>query len=307
MDDLRRMAIFSAVVEAKSFSEAARRIGIAKSAISKHISMLENHLGVRLLNRTTRQLSLTEAGETYYRSCTRLVKEASEAAQEVRQLQSQPMGTLKLSCTIAFGTNHLIPLISQFHEQHPELKIDLLLGDEMVNLVDEGIDLAIRVGWLSESNLVAKKLFTSQRIIVASPEYLKKHGTPQLPTELVNHNWIIVTLLRSPQRCTFRHNGKLQTIHMMSTTRTNSINAAHAFVLNSDGITAMSSYVVDDDIKQGRLVQLLPEYETDEVSIYAVYPDRHHVPAKVRLFIDALSAYCSEKETQYNANKPKDE
>ncbi|MEN8132476.1 MAG: LysR family transcriptional regulator [Pseudomonadota bacterium] len=293
MEDLKRMAIFSAVVDAKSFSEAARRMGIAKSAISKHVSLLEDHLGVRLLNRTTRRLSLTEAGEKFYPSCARIVSEANEATREVRQLQEHPVGTLKLSCTIAFGTKYLVPLLRKFHQDYPELKVELLLGDEVVNIINEGIDLAIRIGWLPESNLVARKLFTSPRIVVASPEYLQQHGTPQSPAELVNHNWIIVTLLPSPQRCTFNHNGQQQTVHMMSTTRTNNINAALAFALSGDGITAMSAYLIEEDIKAGRLVQLLTEYETGEVGIFAVYPDRHHIPAKVRLFINAVTDYCS--------------
>ncbi len=289
MEDLKRMAIFSAVVEAKSFSEAARRLGIAKSAISKHVSLLEDHLDVRLLNRTTRRLSLTEAGERFYQSCARIVSEANEATRDVKRLHEQAVGTLKISSTVAFGTKHLVPLLSDFHQQHPDLKVDLMLADDVVNIIEEGIDLAIRIGWLPESNLVARRLFTAPRIVVATPEYLKKHGTPQTPTELVNHNWILVTLLPSPQRCTFKRNGQQQTVHMMSTTRTNSIGASLAFVRNGDGITAVSSYLLKDDLESGRLVPLLTEYETDEVGVFAVYPDRHHIPAKVRLFIDALT------------------
>lgn len=289
MEDLKRMAIFSAVVDAKSFSEAARRMSIAKSAISKHVSLLEQHLGVRLLNRTTRRLSLTEAGEKFYQRCAHIVSEANEATREVRQLQEQPMGTLKLSSTVAFGTKHLVPLLSKFHQEHPELKVDLQLSDDVINIIEEGIDLSIRIGWLPESNLVARRLFTAPRIVVASPQYLKKHGTPRTPTELVNHNWIIVTLLPHPQRCTFKRNGQQQTVHIMSSTRTNSIGASLAFVRNGDGITSVSSYLIEEDIKAGRLVPLLTDYETEEVGVFAVYPDRHHIPAKVRLFINTLT------------------
>jgi len=293
MEYLKRMAIFSAVVEAKSFSEAARRLGIAKSAVSKHVSLLEDHLDVRLLNRTTRRLSLTETGERFYKSCARIVSEANEATRDVKRLQEQAVGTLRISSTVAFGTKHLVPLLSQFHQQHPELKVDLMLGDDVVSIIEEGIDLAIRIGWLPESNLVARKLFTAPRIVVATPEYLKKHGSPQTPTELINHNWILVTLLPSPQRCIFKlkHDGQQQTVHMMSTTRTNSIGASLAFVHNGDGITAVSSYLIKEDLKEGRLIPLLTEYEMDEVGVFAVYPDRHHIPAKVRLFIDLLTEW----------------
>lgn len=292
MENLKRMAIFSAVVEAKSFSEAGRRLDLAKSAISTQVSLLEDHLGVRLLNRTTRQLSLTEAGEKFYPRCASIVSEANEATNEARQLQDQAVGTLKLSCTVSFGTKYIVPLLSRFHQHHPELKVDLFLSDGIVNMVDEGIDLAIRLGWLSESNLVARKLFTSPRLVVATPEYLKQHGTPKSPTELINHNWIIISLLPSPQRFTFTRHGQQQTIHMMSATRTNSLDAALAFVRNGDGITAMSAYLVDEDIKSERLVPLLTEYETVGTGIFAVYPDRHYVPAKVRLFIEMLTDNC---------------
>ncbi len=292
MENLKRMAIFSVVVEAQSFSEAGRRLGIAKSAISKHVSLLEDHLGVRLLNRTTRQLSLTEAGEKFYAHCARIVSEAKEATREARQLQEQAVGTLKLSCTVAFGTKHIVPLLSKFHRDYPELKVELLLSDGVVNIVDEGIDLAIRIGWLPESNLVARKLFTAPRRVVATPEYLQQHGTPQLPTELVNHNWIVISLLPSPQRFTFSRHGQQQTVHMMSTTRTNSMDAALAFIRNGDGIGAMSVFLIEEDIKAGRLVPLLTEYETAAAGVFAVYPDRHHVPAKVRLFIEILTDYC---------------
>lgn len=291
MEDLKRMAIFSAVVDAKSFSEAARRLGIAKSAISKHVSLLEDHLGVRLLNRTTRRLSLTEAGEKFYLSCARIVSEADEATREARRLQDQAVGTLKVSAPVDFGTLHLVPLLSQFHQQQPDLQIDLRLGDEIVNIIDEGIDLAIRIGWLPESNLVARQLFTAPRIIVATPDYLEKYGTPQVPEELASHNWIVVTLLPTPQHCTFTRDGNKQTLHMASTTRTNSIGASLAFVRNSDGITAVSSYLIEEDIKAGRLIPLLSEYETDKVGVFAVYPDRHFLPAKVRLFINTLMAW----------------
>ena len=300
MEDLKRMAIFSAVVDAKSFSEAARRIGIAKSAVSKHVSLLESHIGVRLLNRTTRKLNLTEAGERYYQSCKQMVNVANDAKREVRRLQEQAVGTLRVSSTVAFGTKHLVPIISLFHQQHPELKIELLLGDEIVNMVDEGIDLSIRVGWLSDSSMVARKLFSTPRLVVASPDYLNKHGTPKTPTELVNHNWIIVTLLPSPQRCTFRLEGQQQTVHMMSTTRTNSINGSLAFVLNGDGITSISKYLIVDELESGKLIQLLPEYEPDHVGIFAVYPDRQYVPSKVRLLLDTLIDYGKQWEANHN-------
>ena len=288
MEDLKRMAIFSAVVEAESFSEAARRLGIAKSAVSKHISLLEDNIGVRLLNRTTRKLSLTGAGERYYVSCARIVSEAKEANLDVRQLQVHPSGSLRLSCTIAFGTRHIVPVLHKFHLRHPGLKIELLLDDHVVNIVDEAIDLAIRVGWPAESSLVARKLFDFPLRLVASPGYIQRFGTPDRPDELVSHNWIVVTLFPSPQHCTLTGRDRKFTVKMKSSSRTNNINAAHALALAGEGICLLADWLVDDDINSGHLVHLLPEYTTGTAGVYAVYPDRHHVPGKVRLFIDEL-------------------
>ncbi len=292
MEDLKRMAIFSAVVDAKSFTSAAKRMGIAKSAVSQHIKLLEKHLGVRLLNRTTRSLSLTESGERYYQSCMRIISEVEDATQEIRQLQSRAVGTLKLSSTVAFGVKHLIPILSQFHQQHPELKVDLLLDDDVLDIVEQGVDLSIRIGWLPETSLVARKLFSSPRIVVATPEYLEKRGTPKKPGDLSQHNWIVVSLMPTPLHHTFKRGRQHQKIQMSSTTRTNSIDASLAFVRNGDGITAVSAYLIEDDLEEGRLVPLLQDYEIEEVGIYAVYPDRHYVPTKVRLFIDVLKEYC---------------
>ncbi|HHJ16948.1 MAG TPA: LysR family transcriptional regulator [Gammaproteobacteria bacterium] len=294
MDDLKRMAIFSAVVEAESFSGAARRLGIAKSAVSKHVSLLEDSIGVRLLNRTTRKLSLTEAGERYYTSCARIVAEAEKANLEVRQLQDHLQGTLRLSCTIAFGTKHIVPVLHKFRQHHPELKIELLLDDNIVNIVDEAIDLAVRVGWPPESNLVARKLFEFPLKVVASPEYLQLNGTPKTPGELAEHNWIILSQFPSPQHFTFTHEGREQTVKMTSTFRTNNINAALALVLEGGGICMLANWLVDSDLESGRLLHLLPEYTTSKAGVYAVYPDRHHVPNKIRLFIDELAGHFSQ-------------
>jgi len=174
MENLKRMAIFYYVVEAGGFTAAARRIGIAKSAVSRHIVALEHDMGVRLLNRTTRQMSLTEAGEIYYQSCAKIVNEAENASRKISTSTGQLTGSLRIACPIALGNSFIAPLVKTFSEQHPELKIELLVSDELINLIDEGVDIAIRVGWLTDSNLIARKITDSRRVLCTSPEYIKK-------------------------------------------------------------------------------------------------------------------------------------
>ena len=175
MDDLRRMVNFYHVVNTHSFSGAARQLGIARSAVSRHISLLEKNIGVRLLNRTTRRISLTEAGETYYQSCARIVAEAEIAANRVNELQDEPVGTLKVTAPSSLGNPLITPLVSQFMQRYPTLNVELLLDDLVVDMVKEGIDVSIRVGWLDDSNFVARKLGDMPRFLCASPRWLSEN------------------------------------------------------------------------------------------------------------------------------------
>ena len=184
LDELRRMAIFAAVVDAQSFSEAARRLGMAKSAVSKQVSELELALGVRLMNRTTRRLALTEAGERFYGSCSRILAEAVEATQAVRDLQEQPKGTLRLTTSISFGARFVVPHVAEFAESYPEVRFELELTDRYVDLIESNIDLAVRVGSLEDSSLIARKLAPVEMHVVASASMLEAHGTPQTPGDL---------------------------------------------------------------------------------------------------------------------------
>lgn len=203
MDDLKRMMIFSHVVEAGSFSAAARRLDIAKSAVSKHISLLEENIGVRLLNRTTRRLSLTDAGESYYQSCAKMVEAAEEAKYCVTALQDEPRGMLRISCPASFGIDYVTPLLNEFLQLYPLLSAELLLDDNVVDMTEEGIDIAIRIGWLPDSSLRAKKLKDAQRLLCASPAYLERMGMPKTPEDLVQHDWVIFTRLPTPYHYTF--------------------------------------------------------------------------------------------------------
>lgn len=287
LDDLKRMVMFSHVVEAGSFSAAASRLGIAKSAVSKHISLLEQHLGVRLLNRTTRGLSLTDVGETYYQHCVRMVEAAEEARRSTSTLQEEPHGTLKIASPASFGAEYVAPLLQEFLQLHPSLKAELLLDDELVDMVKEGIDVAIRVGWLPDSSLRARKLRDAPRLICASPAYIERMGMPKTPDDLANHQWVIFSLLPTPYHCTLRFKQEQKTVHIKGRVKTNSGRAVCSLLLAGAGVGVLSDFLVAEDIRQGRLIQLLPDHEISDVGIYALYQDSQQ--AKVRQFVDYLA------------------
>jgi DNA-binding transcriptional LysR family regulator len=302
VDELKRIGVFTRVVETKSFSETARQLGVAKSAVSKQIAQLEKEVGVRLLNRTTRSLSLTEAGEIFYRHSAEIVNRTKIALSELREYQNQPTGTLRISCPVSYGTQHLVPVIKEVRALYPLLKIDLLLEDRVINMVEDGVDLAIRIGWLQESNLVAKKICETPVIVFASPEYLAKKGTPKTPQDLQQHDWISLSLFSSPLTWEFekkgqkqnaqKHSTQKQKVQMHSQLKSNSVAAVVALAKSGQGISALSKFVMQDDIDQGLLQPLLTDYQLAPSGIYAVYPHREHVPPKVRIFIEFLSKHC---------------
>ncbi len=290
MDSLKRMVVFSHVAETRSFSAAARRLGIARSAVSRQIALLEASVGARLLNRTTRSVSLTDAGETYYRSCVRVIDEMEAATQRIKQLRDEPSGVLRVAGPTGFGTQ-LASLASGFARRHAGLDLELLLDDRLVDMVDEGIDVSVRIGWLSDSSLIARHLCDSPRVLCASPDYIERHGMPRAPGELATHRHIIFTRLPTPHQLTFTHNGRKESVPLKGRIKTNSAIAVRALVLNGSGISTLSHFLVDEDIVAGRLVHLLPEYDCGSAGIHAVYHDRHYQQAKVRLFVDYLRAH----------------
>lgn len=292
MDELKRVAVFTQVVEAKSFSEAARRLGVAKSAVSKQISLLEKEVGVRLINRSPRQLSLTEAGDIFYRHCAEIVHRAEIARSELRQYQNQPTGTLRVTSPIDFGTSQLVPVVKQLRGLYPQLKIELLFEDRVVNMVEEGVDLAIRVGWMQESNLVAKPMGHTPLVVFAAPEYVAKHGTPQTPKALVEHQWLALSLFPAPLRWQFPVGDTKQLVQMHSSLKANSAEAVVAMAKAGLGVSVIAKYAIEDELKSGQLVQLLADFPLDPIGIYAVYAHRDHVPPKVRVFMEFLSKRC---------------
>jgi len=290
MEDLRRMVIFFHVVDTRSFSGAARQLGIARSAVSRHITLLEKSIGVRLLNRTTRQVSMTEAGETYFQSCARIVAEAEAATRRLSHLQEEPEGTLKIAAPISLGNKFITPLVHDFMQRYPALNVELLLDDQILDMIKDGIDISIRVGWLHDSNMVARKLGDWPRYLCASPDYLERHGTPKTPAQLTHHEWILFTQLPTPHQWIFTKNKRQEKVQVKGHLKTNNADAIHSSLLAGAGIAAQAAFLVQDDIKAGRLVHLLEDWDCGSAGMYAVYQDRRYQQAKVRLFIDFINA-----------------
>lgn len=287
MSEIKRMRVFALVVEAGSFSGAAKRMGIARSAVSRHVAVLEQAHGVRLLHRTTRRLSLTEAGRIYYESCRRILEESDTVTRRLQQLQEQPGGTLRVAGPTSFGPQ-LATLVQAFREQHPGVTVELRLDDRVIDMVEEGIDVSVRIGWLEDSGLIARRLCDAPRVICASPAYLERHGRPQTPSQLTSHDCIIFTLLPTPYQWHFSRRGRRETVNIGGHLLTNSAIAVRALLRSAAGIAPLSRFLVSEDIRTGRLEQLLPEYDCGSAGIYAVYQDRHYLQPKIRLFIELM-------------------
>ena len=292
MEELKRVGIFAKVVNTGSFSEAARQLGVAKSAVSKQVSLLEAGVGIRLLNRTTRNLSLTEAGEIFYRRSLEILNQTELALSELREYQQEPTGTLRVTSPISFGTAQLVPVVKTLRTRYPSLKIELLFDDHIINMVEHGVDLSIRVGWMQESNLVAKKICEAPMVLFSSPEYLQQKEDIQQPCDLTKHSWISLTLLSSPLRWTFHKRDQIETIQMQNQLKTNSVNAIVSMVKQGLGVSAIAKYVIESELQSGELVELLPDFSLKPIGIYAVYPHRDHAPPKVRVFMECLSERC---------------
>lgn len=289
MDILPGMAVFAEVVEAKSFTGAARRLGMSKAAVSKQISRLEERLGARLLNRTTRKLSLTEVGAAFYERCARIVAEAEEAELAVTRLHETPRGTLRVDVPVDFGIQYLTPLLPAFMLANPELKVDISFNDRFVDLVDEGFDLAIRIGQLPDSSLIARKLAETRAVICAAPEYWDRYGRPLHPSELEHHNCFAYSYLATGSEWRLAGREGEISVRVSGTLRANNGNALRQAAAAGLGVVATPVFMACDDLRAGRLEPVLRDYEAQRRGIYAVYPHNRHLSAKVRAFVDYLA------------------
>lgn len=289
MDNYRAMAIFVQVVDHGSFSAAAKKLGITKSAVSQQVNLLEETLGTRLLHRTTRQLNLTEAGEMYIEGCRQMIDAADGANQLIGQYSKEPSGTLKISCSHDFAADHLVPLLGPFMETYPKLSLEIDGSDEVINLVEERVDLAIRIGRMTESGWVARKIGEAEEIIVASPSYIQRHGVPEVPSDLANHYWVAFTRRTQPYQLLLQGpTGTQQKVRLYGRAHSNSAPSMREMVKAGMGVGQILKFMVKQELESGQLVQILHEYRSEAVGIYAVYPQRSFLPLKVRAVIDYL-------------------
>lgn len=289
MDPLNDMAVFVKVVGAGGLSAAARELGLSPAMVSKRLSRLEARLGGRLLNRTTRRLSLTEEGARYYERAAQILAEVEEAEALVGAGRVAPRGTLRVSAPAAFGRRHVAPLVKDFTARYPELRIHLDLDERIVDLVEDGFDVAIRIAELEDSTLVARKLAPNRRVVCASPEYLRRHGTPATPADLARHNCLVVTTRDSRQDLwPFAGPDGPQTVRVSGMLTCNNGEVIRQWALDGLGLALKSTWDVGEDLREGRLRAVLAEHVQGGVSVYAVYPHRQYLPAKVTAFVDYL-------------------
>ncbi len=288
MNKFQEMSVFAAVVDAGSFVRAAESLEMSKPAVSRHVAELEARLGVRLLHRTTRRLSLTAEGEVFYARCRELLGELDEAEAEITSRTGKAVGQLKVSAPVSFGLLHLAPLWAGFLSRHPDVTLDLTLSDRMVDLIEEGFDVAVRIGRLTSSSLVSRQLSATRLVLCASPRYLKTHGAPRHPRELAQHTVLAYSLLTSGEAWEFDGPDGHVTVRVEPRLRTNSGDTCRAVALQHLGIIIQPSFLVAEELRSGALVEVMPRWRSLEFGIYAVYPTRKHVPPKVRLLIDYL-------------------
>ena len=290
MDRLNCLQAFVTVVEANGFSEAARRLQVSKALISKQIGQLEDSLGVRLLHRTTRQVSTTSSGRAYYEQAKPLLEEFQELDASVQTSDQTLQGELRITAPVTYAELHLLPVISRFSAQFPQVRVQLDLNDRFVNLVEERIDLAIRIGKLEESSLVSRRIGETRMYICASPAYLAANPAPQTLEELQKHPCIIDNNHPDGSHWRLKHGADKQvTVAVQERIQVNNARAARELVLSGNGIGLLPSFAVAGDLSSGRLVQLLKPYSTERIGIYAVYLHRKHLSPKVRKFLDMLT------------------
>jgi len=290
MDVMHSMSIFRRVAEAKSFSAVARESNLSQSTVSKHIAALENRLGAKLLNRSTRYLKLTEAGEEYYHHCIRILNDFQEAEASVGKGKIKPTGTLRISTSAAFGRTLILPNLYEFFSLYPEINVDLIFDDNYTDLVKAGIDLAVRIGPLEDSSLIAKKIGSSPRVIVASPKYLLKHGRPEKPADLRKHDCLYYTLTRSPDIWYFNSIQKGdESVQVSGRLKASSPDAICDAAIEGMGISILSEWYIKKHIQAGHLIVIMHDYKPTTYNIHAIYPERRFVPQKVKRMIEFLA------------------
>ena len=288
MIDLNDMLLFTKVVDAGSFTSAAQSIGMPKSTLSRRISNLETQLGIRLLQRTTRTLKLTELGAVFHERCKRVLAEAEEAERAVSQGQNDPQGLLRVSAPVETGISQLGFLVAEYMKLYPKIRVELDLSNRFVDLIEEGYDLAIRAGKLQDSTMIARRLATGHRVVCASPEYLERRGEPQHPDDLREHDMLLYTDTSKRMLYTFENKGSEASVTLNPVFSTNNHFTLRDAAVSSLGISIMPSVICQPQLEDGSLRVVLSDWSLKEDGVYAVYPSPRHLTPKVKSFVDFL-------------------
>ena len=291
MDRFLEMQTFGAVVDAGSFVKAADALGMSKAAVSRYVGDLETRLGVRLLHRTTRRLSLTGEGQVFYARSKELLAGVDEAEAEITSRSGAASGLLRINAPVTFGIRHLAPLWGVFRARYPKVSLDVTLADRVVDLVEEGYDVAIRIATLPSSTLISKRLATTRMVLCASPDYLKARGAPRHPAELAAHAVISYSYWSTRDEWHFDGPQGPVSVKTQPCMHTNSGDTCRAAALAHQGVILQPTFLVGDDLAAGTLVELMPEFHSIELGIYAIYPTRKHVSPKVRALVDFLAGH----------------
>jgi DNA-binding transcriptional LysR family regulator len=297
VDRFQALTAFAKVVENGSFARAAERLNVSVSSVSRMVSELEAHLDARLLNRTTRRLSLTESGRAFYERCVQLLVDLEEAEEVASAGTTRPRGTLRLTCGTTFGVRHLSPAIAEFVAIHPEMRFDVELSDRAVDLVDEGFDAALRIGKIGSQQLVGRKIGETRLVCCAAPAYLERHGVPRTPEDLAAH--VCLTYEYSPQKNLWLFqdgSGRDRSVRVDGPVHANNGRFLVALAVAGVAVTIEPDFIVGPEVRAGRLVPLLRAFEAAPSNIYLAYPSRRHLSAKVRAFAGFLGARYAKPE-----------
>ena len=301
MDHFRQISTFVEVIARGSLSAAARAEGIAPAMIGRRLDALEARLGVKLLQRTTRRLALTDEGAAFLEDCQRILAELEEAEAAVSERSARATGHLVVLAPAGFGRQHVAPLVPSFLAEHREVTVNLNLSDRVVDVIGEGVDVAIRIASLTDSNLVGVKLADNHRVVVATPGYLKRHGTPQTLDDLSKHNCLAISSQGSQRGWTFRDHGKIVTLKVGGNMACNDVAVLHDWALAGRGLAWRSMWEVSSEIEAGLLVPVLEQFAAPGNDIYAVFAQRRHLPLRIRVFVDFLRHTYSQPDYWRNS------
>ena len=297
-EQLKSMVVFTHVVEQGSFSAAARQVGLSRTVVSYHMKKLESNLGVTLINRSTRSLSLTEAGKTYYESCRIIAEQAQSAQNKMENFKNEPEGLLKITCPVNVGLQLIVPALNEFKELFPKIELDIMLSDDIINIIHEGIDLAIRGAPLPDSGLKASKLSTLPTCLCGSPDYFRKHGRPTTPAELEQHSWVAHKLKSNIIDLT--KGSRSYRVKIKPGILTNNAMARTSFVEGGHGLGRIPTYDIQAKLKQGTLETIMNDYTLPHIDVYGIFPPGGSDSKKLRVLIDFLKEYFRKRDVDQN-------